>query len=104
MLNDVGCVFPRIQHTGPTFQKKMSISTKFERLNGQSFLLFYKMDSQIGETVEQTKGTIKNCKKKWTDNEVQDLIELLVDKPCLWDIFCGIIIKALNICLSAMIE
>ena len=52
MLDDVGCVFPRIQHTGPTFQKNMSISTKFERLNGQLFLLFYKMDSQIGETVE----------------------------------------------------
>ena len=45
------------------------------------------MDWQIGETVEQTKETIKNGKKKWTNDEVQDLIELLEEKPCLWDIF-----------------
>ena len=44
---------------------------------GQLFLSFYKMDSQSGETVEQTKETIKNGTKKWTDDEVQDLIELL---------------------------
>ena len=79
-------------------ERKMSISIKFERLNvrmhiriycsfGQLFLLFYKMDSQSKETVEQTKKTIKNGKKKWTNNEVQDLIELLEEKPCLWDIF-----------------
>ena len=76
----------------------MSISIKFERLNvrmpiriycsfGQLFFSFYKMDSQRGETVKQTKETIKNGKKKWTDDEVQDLIELLQEKPCLWDIF-----------------
>ena len=46
----------------------------------QLFLSFYKMDLQIGETVEQTKETIKNGKKKWTDDEVQDLIELLEEK------------------------
>ena len=44
-------------------------------------------DSQSGETVEQTKETIKNCKKKWTDDKVRDLIELLEEKSCLWDIF-----------------
>ena len=44
---------------------------------GQLFPLFYKMDSQSGETVEQTKETIKNGTKKWTDDEVQDLIKLL---------------------------
>ena len=45
------------------------------------------MDSQSGETVEQTKETIKNGKKKWTDDEVQNLIELLEEEPCLWNIF-----------------
>ena len=54
---------------------------------GQLFLSFYKMDSQSGETVEQTKETIKNGKKKGTDDELQDSIELLEEKPCLWDIF-----------------
>ena len=79
-------------------ERKMSVSIKFERLNvrmpiriygsfGQLFLSFYKMDLQSGETVEQTKETIKNGKKKWTDDEIQDLIELLEEKPCLWDIF-----------------
>ena len=71
-------------------ERKMSILIKFERIYcsfGQSFLSFYKMDSQSGETVEQTKETIKNNKKKWTDDEVQDLIELLEEKACLWDIF-----------------
>ena len=50
---------------------------------GQLFFSFYKMDSQRGETVKQTKKTIKNGKNKWTDDEVQDLIELLQVKPCL---------------------
>ena len=79
-------------------ERKISISIKFERLNVRMpiqiycsfrhlFLPFYKMDSQRGETVEQTKETIKNGKKKWTDDKVQDLIELLEEKPCLWDIF-----------------
>ena len=45
------------------------------------------MDSQNGERVEQRKETIKNGKKKWTDDEVQDLTELLQKKTCLWDIF-----------------
>ena len=45
---------------------------------GQFFLSFYKIDSQSGETAEQTKETIKNGKKKWIDDEVQDLIELFV--------------------------
>ena len=45
------------------------------------------MDSLSGETVEQTKETIKNDKMKWTNDEVQDLFELLKEKPCLWDIF-----------------
>ena len=54
---------------------------------GQLFLLFYKIDSQSEETVEQTKETIKNGKKKWTDGEIQDLTELLEEKPCLWDSF-----------------
>ena len=44
------------------------------------------MDSQSGETVEEAKETNKNGKNKWTDDEVQDLIELLEEKPCLWDI------------------
>ena len=73
-------------HAHPTcwtniLERKMSISIKFERLNvrmpirmhclfGQLFLSFYKMDSQSGETIEQTKETIKNDKKKWTDDEV----------------------------------
>ena len=38
------------------------------------------MDSESGETVE-------NGEKKRTDDEVQDLIELLKEKPCLWNIF-----------------
>ena len=45
------------------------------------------MDSQSGETAEQTKETIKNGKKKWTDDKVRDLIELLEEKSRLWDIF-----------------
>ena len=80
-------------------ERKISISINFERLNvrmririycsfGQLFLSFYKNDSQSGETtVEQTKETIKNGKKKWTVDEVQDLIELLEEKPCLWNSF-----------------
>ena len=51
------------------------------------FLSFYKMGSQRGETVEETKETIKNGKKKWRDDEVQDFIELLGKKPCLSDSF-----------------
>ena len=46
----------------------------------QLFLSFHKMDSESGETVE-------NGEKKRTDDEVQDLIELLKEKPCLWNIF-----------------
>ena len=53
------------------------------------FLLFYKMDSQSGETVEQTKENIKNGKKKWTDDEAQDLTELPEEKPWLWDNFAN---------------
>ena len=79
-------------------EKKMSISIKFERLNvripipiycsfGQLNLSFYKMDLQSLETVEQTTETIKNGKKKWTKDEVQDSMELFEEKPCLWDIF-----------------
>ena len=45
------------------------------------------MDPQGGETVEQTKESIKNGKNKETDDEVQDLIELHEERPCLWDIF-----------------
>ena len=56
---------------------------------GQLFLLFYKMDSQSGETVEQTKENIKNSKKKWTDDEAQDLTELPEEKPWLWDNFAN---------------
>ena len=41
------------------------------------------MDSQSGETKE----TIKNGKKKWTDDEVHDSIEILEEKPWFWDIF-----------------
>ena len=51
------------------------------------------MDSQSGETVEQTKETIKNGKKTWADDEVQDLMELLEEKPCLWDFFSNEYIK-----------
>ena len=81
-------------------ERKMSISIKFKRLNvrmliqinglfRQLFLSFYKMDSQSGETVEQTKETIKNGKKKWTHDEVQDLIE---EKICLkTNRGCGIV-------------
>ena len=54
---------------------------------GRFFLSFSKVDSLSGETVEQTKETIKNGKMKWTNDEVQDLFELLKEKPCLWDIF-----------------
>ena len=83
-------------------EKKMSISIKFERLIvrmpirlycsfGQLFLSFYKIDWESRETVGQTKETIKNYKKIWIDHEVQDLIELLEEKPCLRDVFCGII-------------
>ena len=54
---------------------------------GRLLLSFSKMDSLSGETVEQTKETIKNGKKKWTNDEVQDLFEPLEEKPCLWDIF-----------------
>ena len=51
------------------------------------------MDSQSGETVEQTKETIKNGKKKWVDDKVQDLMELLEEKPCLRDFFSNEYIK-----------
>ena len=51
------------------------------------------MDSQSGETVEQTKETIKNGKKKWVDDKVQDVMELLEEKPCLWDFFSNEYIK-----------
>ena len=47
------------------------------------------MDSQSGETVEQTKENIKNSKKKWTDDEAQDLTELPEEKPWLWDNFAN---------------
>ena len=47
------------------------------------------MDSQSGETVEQTKENIKNGKKKWTDDEAQDLTELPEEKPWLWDNFAN---------------
>ena len=75
---------------------------------GQLLLLFYKMDSQSRETVEQTKKTIKNSKKKWTDDEVQNLNELLViPRPLVSSSSSessnSTITKALNICLSAMI-
>ena len=42
---------------------------------------------QNGGTVEQTKETIENGQKKWTDDEIQELNELLEEKPCLWDMF-----------------
>ena len=42
---------------------------------------------QNGGTVKQTKETIENGQKKWTDVEVQDLNELLEEKPCLWYMF-----------------
>ena len=51
------------------------------------------MDSQNGERVEQRKEAIKNGKKKWTDDEVQDLTELLQKKTCLWDIFSNKYLK-----------
>ena len=47
------------------------------------------MDFQSGETVEQTKENIKNGKKKWTDDEAQDLTELPEEKPWLWDNFAN---------------
>ena len=47
------------------------------------------MDSQSGEAVEETKETTENGKKKWTDDEVQELNELLEEKPC----FCGIFFR-----------
>ena len=47
------------------------------------------MDSQSGETVEQTKKNIKKGKKKWTDDEAQDLTELPEKKPWLWDNFAN---------------
>ena len=60
------------------------------------------MDSQSRETVEQTKKTIKNSKKKWTDDEVQDLNQLLViPRPLVSSSFSessnSTITKALNI-------
>ena len=69
----------------------MSISIKFERLNvrmpiriycsfGQLFLSFYKMDLESEETLKQIKETIKSDKKKWADDEVRDLTELLEEK------------------------
>ena len=66
------------------------------------------MDSQIGETVEQTKKTIKNSKMKWTDYEVQDLNQVLtIPGPLVSSSSSessnSTITKALNICLSAMI-
>ena len=47
------------------------------------------MDSQSGEAVEQTKENIKNGKKKWRDDEAQDLTELPEEKPWLWDNFAN---------------
>ena len=40
------------------------------------------MDLQSGETIDQTMEIIKNGKRKWTDDEVQVLIELLEEKLC----------------------
>ena len=79
-------------------ERKMSISIKCDSPNAripiriycsfsELFLSFHNIDLQNGETVEQTKETIKNGKKKWTDDEVQGLTELLQKKTCLWDIF-----------------
>ena len=66
------------------------------------------MDLQSGETVEQTKEAIKNGKKKWTDDEVQDLNQLLVIPGPLVSSSSSkssnsTITKALNIFLSATI-
>ena len=52
-----------------------------------SFSFVLQNGFQNGGTVEQTKETIENGQKKWTDDEVQDLNELLEEKPCLWDMF-----------------
>ena len=66
------------------------------------------MDLQSGERVEQTKEAIKNGKKKWTDDEVQDLNQLLVIPGPLVSSSSSkssnsTITKALNIFLSATI-
>ena len=72
-------------------EKNMSVSIKLERLNvriliriycsfGQLFLSFYKMDLESEETLKQIKETIKSDKKKWADDEVRDLTELLEEK------------------------
>ena len=47
---------------------------------GQLFLSFYKMDLESEETLKQIKETIKSDKKKWADDEVRDLTELLEEK------------------------
>ena len=53
------------------------------------FFCFTKWILKSGETVEQTKENIKNGKKKWTDDEAQDLTELPEEKPWLWDNFAN---------------
>ena len=39
------------------------------------------------KTFSYFRQDVKNGKKKWTDHKVQDLIELIEKKTCLWDIF-----------------
>ena len=80
-------------------ERKMSISIKFERLNvrmpiwiyclsGQLFLSFYKMNSKSGETVEQTKKTVKKGKKKW------QMMKSKIWLNCLkWNPVCGIFFR-----------
>ena len=101
-------------------EKKMSISIKFERLIvrmpirlycsfGQLFLSFYKIDSESGETVGQTKETIKNYKKIWIDHKSKIWLNCSRRNPVYGMFFVGLSFlwdhhQSFNhLCLYAMI-
>ena len=78
-------------YAGPAF-RKMSILIKFVRLDVRMPIQYLFVWSVVHSfvlqngftkwrTVKQTKETIKYDKKKWTHNEIQDLIKLLQEKP-----------------------
>ena len=37
---------------------------------------------------ESTCKEVKVEKRRWSDDEIENLIDLYESKPCLWDIFC----------------
>ena len=48
--------------------------------------------SRSANRKRKSKATVENGKsgksRRWCDAEVDRLIELLEERPCLWDVFC----------------